>query len=283
MAGLPSPGRSFRVGGAEVTLVNVGDFPYELKDMYTEGDLAANFPPQQRSGAIYFPNNSVLIASGRQRIVVDPGDVGKLNYSQAASPRDAPRPVPLVDCLPGMGFDPATVTHVVVTHLHFDHYAGVTRSVGGKPVLNYPNARHLVPAKDWEMPDMVEARAKGDRDVLDTLGVAEKAGLLDFVEGGRGIDQEVSVEPFPGESPGHQVVAVRGGGTGCYCVGDLYHLKEEVSRPELAATWADRAKLVESRKRFAEMASSESALVIPGHMSPGRIVIGKGGPSWTGI
>ena len=91
----------------------------------------------------------------------------------------------------------------------------------------------------------------------------------------------MTVEPYPGESPGHQVVGVRSSSGSCYFVGDLYHVVEEVEHPELAAGWADAPALVASRRKFSESAAAEGALVLPGHLPAGRIAFRGPAPAWT--
>ncbi|MDG6985997.1 MAG: hypothetical protein JRM73_04540 [Nitrososphaerota archaeon] len=171
----------------------------------------------------------------------------------------------------------------MVTHLHFDHYAGVSVEKGGAWEPTFPNAVHLIPLRDWNMPDVADARAKGDRDVTTTLGVIEKAGLVRLVEGRVGITRGVYVEPFPGESPGHQILTVASGQKRCYCIGDLYHTVEEAVEPGLVATWTDRDTLVASKVRFASRASRERALVLSGHMDPGRVSVIAGTPRWKAV
>ncbi|MDG6912609.1 MAG: MBL fold metallo-hydrolase, partial [Nitrososphaerota archaeon] len=225
-----------------------------------------------------FPTQSFFVAAGPLRVVVDPSDYGRLVApDHFRSPEGYARPPPLDAQLSAAGVSPGSVTHVVVTHLHFDHYAGVTK--GG--ALAFPSARYIVPAKDWAMPDIAEARKKGDRDVTETLGVVEAAGRLELLDGPLDLGDGVTVEPYPGESPGHQVVGLRSAHDSCYFVGDLYHLAEEVEHPELAAAWADARALTASRRRFSERAAAERALVLPGHLPAGRIGFRGSAPTWT--
>jgi glyoxylase-like metal-dependent hydrolase (beta-lactamase superfamily II) len=199
-----------------------------------------------------------------------------------AQPPNAPSiPPTLIEQLRSAGTAPDDIAEVVITHLHYDHFAGLTHLEGGKPVPSFPNARHTIPRKDWEMSDIAEGRKRGDKDLMDTLGVVEKAGLLELLDGKKDVGMGTTVLPSPGESPGHQIVRIESGGEVCYCVGDLYHMKEEVEHPELAASWADPSILVRSRNDFAERASKESALVLPGHMRPGRVALEAGRPRWT--
>ncbi len=46
-------------------------------------------------------------------------------------------------CLRAQGIDPDTVTHVILTHLHWDHAGGLVLA-GDEPALAFPRAEHIV-------------------------------------------------------------------------------------------------------------------------------------------
>jgi glyoxylase-like metal-dependent hydrolase (beta-lactamase superfamily II) len=274
---------SFSLGRAKVTVLNVGDFAMSLSDIFGKGaDLSKYFDAKALATPPFYPSNTMLIESEGRRVLVDPGDRERLLSAYGAQPPNAPSPPPsLAEQLDGAGVKSHDVDAVVVTHLHYDHFAGLTRREGGKVVPSFPKATHFLPKKDWEMPDIADALSKGDRDLAETLGVVYGAKLVSFLDGTKDLGAGVTVMPSPGESPGHQIVRAEGGGRVCYCVGDLYHLKEEVEHPELSASWTEGAVLLESRNAFAERASKEGALVLPGHMRPGRIRVGRGAAVWS--
>ena len=277
--------RSFRIGDSGVMVLNVGDFAMSLYDIFGKSaDLTRYFDSRDLAAPPFSPSNTVLIETATSRVLVDPGDRERLLSAYGAQPPDGPRAPPkLVEQLGTVGVKPPDIGTVVVTHLHYDHFAGLTRKLGGKTVPAFPNAMHIVPKRDWDMPEIADARTKGDKDLAETLGVVDEAGLLSLLDGPMDLGGGVTVSPSPGESPGHQIVGVMSKGATCYCVGDLYHMKEEVEHPGLAATWADAEVLARSRNAFAERASKESALVLPGHMCPGRITFKGDTPIWSEV
>ena len=283
MSAVSGPGVSYRVGRGRVVSFNLGDLELRLDEVFDpKADLSPYFGGRDLSAPEAFPTRSFYVSSGSLRAVVDPSDYGRLvSPGHFRAPPGSAPPLPLEEQLAAAGVSPDSVTHVVVTHLHYDHYAGVTRATADGPSLAFPSARYIIPARDWAMPDMVEARRKGDSDVTETLGAVEAAGKLELLDGPLDLGEGLTVEPFPGESPGHQVVALRSDGASCYFVGDLYHLVEEVEHPELAAAWADAPALLASRRIFSERAASERALVLPGHLPAGRIGRRGGAPSWA--
>lgn len=283
MGGASGAGASFRVGRAQVFSFDVGDLELRLDEVFDpKADLSTYFGGKDLSSPEAFPTRSFYVSSGSRRVVVDPSDYARLvSPGHFRAPRGSAPPPTLEEQLAAAGAAPSSVTHVVVTHLHYDHYAGLTKGKAGAPELAFPSARCIVPAKDWSTPEMVGARERRDADVAETLGAVEGAGKLELSDGPLDLGDGVTVEPFPGESPGHQVVCLKSGGDSCYFVGDLYHLVEEVEHPELAASWADGPALLASRRAFAERAAAEGALVLPGHLPAGRIELKGGAPSWA--
>ena len=215
-------------------------------------------------------------------MLVDAGDYAvAVSLNSPYVPPNYSPPPGLIDQLLETGISPEDVTHLVITHLHFDHYAGVTTERNGQYVPTFPNARCFIGRADWEYPDTQEALK--DPNSLDsrTIGVLHSAGVLELVEGNVDLLPAVRVLTAPGESPGHQIVRVHSEGQTLYCLGDLYHDPLEVENPTWMARWADDEATLASRRKIVDLALAEDALLVPAHMSPGRLERTAGGVRWV--
>jgi glyoxylase-like metal-dependent hydrolase (beta-lactamase superfamily II) len=222
-------------------------------------------------------------------ILVDPNDYDLSCPPGSPSVPAGYRPDSLPEQLREIGVNPDEVTHVVITHRHFDHYAGVTKKEGSRGyVPSFPRARHLLGRADWESTEILRrdaikygvTLADPEEDVR-SLGVINRAGLLDLLDAERTVSPQVQILRAPGESPGHQIVRVHSAGQTFYCVGDLYHHPIEVENPETMAPWANPETNVRSRHALAPVAESEGATVVAGHMAIGRIERTSSGFRWV--
>jgi glyoxylase-like metal-dependent hydrolase (beta-lactamase superfamily II) len=202
-------------------------------------------------------------------------DAGDYALFASADPSYIPEnytpPPGLVEQLAEVGVDPDSVTHVIITHAHYDHYAGVATKTNGVSSPTFPNARHLLGRADWENPDLQKALGNRDSAEALSLGVIEARGLLDLVDGERRVTTGVTALAAPGESPGHQIVRVNSRGQTLYCLGDLFHHAVEVQDIDLMSSWCDALTNKKSRRELIRNALSQDAVLIAAHMPPGRL------------
>ena len=132
-----TPIASRRFGDAIVTLISEGTFPWNLELQAPEAALRRAMPEADASGAILLGINVAHIRLGDASILVDPG----FDDPSAAPPAQFPglvRSAGLVSGLRSIGVELDTITHVLITHTHDDHFAGVTTMRDGRRVARCP-------------------------------------------------------------------------------------------------------------------------------------------------
>lgn len=87
--------------------------------------------------------NALLVRERDRNILIDPGTADFLP-ARLKQEYGFEIQVPLEDLLKGHGVDPADITDVLFTHLHFDHGSGAFKRVPGAIVKRFPNARYHV-------------------------------------------------------------------------------------------------------------------------------------------
>jgi glyoxylase-like metal-dependent hydrolase (beta-lactamase superfamily II) len=162
--------------------------------------------------------NVVVVRSGGRTILIDAG--------MGVEFPDLPRAGRLALRLEAAGIDLASVTDVVLTHLHMDHVGGLL--VDGVRDRLRPDLRiHVAAAeaKFWESPDF--SRVSMPPGFPDALRRTAKRFLNEYRSQLRLFEEEYEVAPgvvvcrTGGHTPGHSVVRLVSGGDRLTFAGDL--------------------------------------------------------------
>jgi glyoxylase-like metal-dependent hydrolase (beta-lactamase superfamily II) len=217
-----------------------------------------------------------IVRLGDALIVIDPGlDAPDSQWQRDLAsvwPDWSTRRTPgLAVALDELGIDPGAVTHVIITHPHGDHYAGVAFEQDGDIAARFPNARHYIGRADWEG----NPARQQPGTALERLEMIDRLGLLELVDAPREIAPGVTIRTAPGETPGHCLVDVASNGERFLFLGDLVHLSCEVEHDTWMPPNANPATLAPTRERvFAEVAAEGPLLATAHeHFPPwGRII-----------
>ena len=272
-----TPVASRRFGDAIVSVISEGTFPWRLELQAPEAAWRRAMPEADASGAVILDINVAHIRLGDASILVDPG----FDDPSAAPPAQFPglvRSAGLVSGLRSIGVEPDTITHVLITHTHDDHYAGVTVMREGRRVARFPQARHFVGRHEWEgHPD----RDRSGSALALHLGTLERLGVLTLVDDEHEVAPGVTMVAAPGESPGHCIVRVEGGAAPCYILGDLFHHACEVAHPAWISPGRDLSAMRASRECLLAEAVARRATVVFTHAQfPGWGRIVSDGPEY---
>jgi glyoxylase-like metal-dependent hydrolase (beta-lactamase superfamily II) len=151
------------------------------------------------------------------------------------------------------GFDPALISHVILTHMHFDHGGGLAE---------IPNATVLVQKKEWQMLSDEEQVARGTYNPDDVDLGHHRVEL----EGDHDVfgDGLVTCLMTDGHTPGHQSVRIQTE-SGAYIVcGDCCYVRKTVEDEHLPPFAFDAERQLASVRRLADEQRSGATLLF-GH------------------
>lgn len=210
-----------RIGDFRLSLASDGEFRLDGGAMFgvVPWNLWREMKRPDEQNRIRMATNCLLIERGSDLVLVDTGIGDKHERKFQDIYAMEPAATRLPESILQAGYELGDVTHVVLTHLHFDHCGWNTREEGGKLVPTFPRARYWLQRGEVEHARQPNERDRASYDPrnwepLFAAGVAEL-----FDDAG---------EPVPGvravRAPGHNadmcIVLVEDGG-------------------ETAAFWAD--------------------------------------------
>jgi glyoxylase-like metal-dependent hydrolase (beta-lactamase superfamily II) len=277
--------RAISLGDATITIINVGDMMVDMgREMAVPESAWRPLYGSSLAGPRPFPSQCAHIALAGSSILVDSGDYAlAISLDSSYLPPEYSPPPGVVEQLLSRGIHPEDITHLIITHAHFDHYAGTTIERSGSYVPRFPNARVFLGRADWENPETQEELRNPASLDSRTFGVLHKLDLLELVEGGLDVTSEVRIIAASGESPGHQIVRVHSQGQTLYCLGDLFHHPAEVEQPAWMVKWANASTNLTSRQALINAALQENALLLAAHMPVGRVEGTLANPRWVSL
>lgn len=264
---MSQPVRQLQLGRATVTIFNVGDIEesFALRIPADDHDpaLEAAFAKPQ-----VLPFQAIHVAlsdaNGTASVMIDAFDFGAITSLMGFAPPAGYTPPPdQARQMRAAGIDPDAVTHLILTHAHFDHYSGVTTEREGHREPTFPHARCFAGRADWDTPEGEKLRTEEAHETMDVLFGRD---LVTLVEGERELLPGVRLIPTPGESPGHLMVRVESDGQVLYALGDLVHYPVEAEHPRWMVEWGDPAQMLASRERLIHDALPERALLVAAHI-----------------
>jgi glyoxylase-like metal-dependent hydrolase (beta-lactamase superfamily II) len=196
-----------------------------------------------------------VLRDGDEVTVVDTGFL-----PAAAIPRGRECLCPPAQALARLGVDPASVSRLMITHMHWDHIGNVGLFAG---------AELFVPAAElefWERPlaRNVQMWAHVDPDGVALLESAWREGRVIATGAEHEIAPGLSAITVGGHSPGQQILVVESAGGPVVLASDAVHLYEELELERPFSVMISLPEMIEAYALLKRLAA-QGATIVPGH------------------
>lgn len=200
-----------RVGPYELTTHNHGFFRLDGGAMFgsVPKTLWAKDAPPDEANRILLATRSLIIQHGNRKMIVDLGCGDKWNEKTRA-----------IFAIPDEAYQPVQgVTHVLLTHLHFDHCGGISKYNESSVEPNYPEAQHYVSQVNLQNAQDPNVRERASY-LVENHGILESVNF-DVTEDGQEIWPGITVHQADGHTHGLTWVKVTDGETTVVYPADL--------------------------------------------------------------
>ena len=220
-----------KIGKYELITVETGRFRLDGGAMFgvIPKPLWEISHPADELNRIELVSRNLILKSDSKTILVDTGigqgwdekftRIYQVDHSEFA----------LIESINKLGFKPEDITDVILTHLHFDHTGGSTKSENGKIVPAFPKAKYFVQKKNFEWAMNPSDRDKGSY-IKDNFEPLYEEGVLNLLSDDN-FDDEIDFIVVNGHTFGQQLLKISDSkNTILYC-GDLFPTTSHIPLP----------------------------------------------------
>lgn len=203
---------------------------------------------KDRPASLFIHVQPFLVELGGKLIVLDTG----LGYKNSAGE------LVIHENIRKAGYDPEDVSMVLMSHLHYDHAAGMIYEKDGNMQLSFPHAEYVINRNEWEVA-YSGASSSYHTDIFD---IVQRSGSIHFIEGNGQLTDEISYEVTGGHCQFHQVFLINDQGDKCFFGADILPEPEQLLRRFKAKYDYDGAKSMELREHYGKLAAKENWLCL---------------------
>ncbi len=205
---------------------------------------------------------SLLVDDGKNIILIDTG-IGDEPDNKTAESYSTDYSKNLEKNLIQAGYSSEQITHVVLTHLHFDHCGGTTKlnKQDNLRELTFPNAVHYISRLQWENAHQPNYREKSSF-IKENFEILENSSQLILVDEIMMIGQVIELRLFNGHTAGLMLPLIYTDKQPVFFAGDLIPAKASIPLAWISAYDVfPLTSIEEKRSVLAEAAANNWILV----------------------
>ena len=164
--------------------------------------------PADELNRIQLALRCLLLDNGQNRILIETGMGSKLDDKMESMFMVQQPDDPLGSELSRIGLSKQQVTHVIITHLHFDHAGGATElNDNGELVPTFKNAAYYISKKNWQAAMKPNPRDRASY-LPDNYSCLQDSDQLILLDDDTNIMEGISTISVEGHTVGQQLVKI---------------------------------------------------------------------------
>src|SRR5438067_6578057 len=200
-----------------------------------------------------------LIVHPRGSLMWDTGEISDSAFKSGVSPQKLNAFTvdrPLLPQLAAIGYTPANITYLALSHYHGDHDANASLFAGSTWIVQKGDRDPILAPRPATPP---ATGSVPDPKFFEGLANS-KTVLLNGEDHDVFGDGSVVIKFTPGHTPGHQALFLKLANTGNILLsGDLYHYPEEITYKKVPVTDPNREQTAKSREMLEEFMKQNHA------------------------
>ena len=245
-----------KIGKWKVSILETGDFWLD------GGAMMGSVPkvlwqktnPCDELNRIQLAMRCLLLDDGKNIVLIETG-IGNKNSDKFIKMFNIKQSKnTLSDTLSKFNYKVENITHVVLTHLHFDHAGGATESdKSGEVVPSFPNAKYYISKKNWEAGLSPSPRDKASYLKENYMPLFD-SGVLNIIDENSSIIPGVSTYVVNGHTYGQQLIKVSSNNQTLVFCSDLIPLKSHLKLPWIMGYDLNAVLTLEEKEIFLNLA-----------------------------
>ncbi len=212
--------------------------------------------PADEKNRIKLATRNLLLKSDSKNILIDTGMGTKWDEKFKEIYGIDQNEYSLEKSLLNINLKPEDITDVILTHLHFDHTGGSTKTLDGKLMPAFPNAAYHISKKNFDWAVNPTDRDKGSY-LKENFFPLKETGVLCFTNNEKKFDDEIELIEINGHTFGQQLVKIEdAGNTILYCA-DLFPTTTHISLPYIMGYDLQPLVTLAEKKKILNMAAEK--------------------------
>ncbi|MCC7429545.1 MBL fold metallo-hydrolase [bacterium] len=238
-------------GNYKIEIVNDGVYEYENQ---LQEELLKKTTVFKNS-RLLLKANCLLVKSPKNELILFDCGFGDSNFQRKGITKLSNET--LTQNLEKLDVKPENISHVIQTHLHYDHAGNLaTKTQNGNFKLTFPNAKIWIGLEEWESV-YYKAQTPYGYEKEKLLFLLENAELV-FTKGTDKLFDDFFVELTGGHTKGHRIIFLKSEGKILCYFGDILPMSSHLNLDSEMAydVYKTEAKL--KRKELSERATNEN-------------------------